>query len=144
MFCNAVYCIQSVLFLHLQQSEWTESFRAGTYMDMQMKSKSLSEKIIQNPVTQTLVIFISGGWILLEITEYFIENFGLNESARNILLTILAAVFPIVLFYSWYLSRKQARGKGKGNPPRSKKPIAVPESRYKRMLFSFSFSFAII
>jgi dienelactone hydrolase len=72
-----------------------------------MRSKSIVERIIQSPIIQTLVIFISGGWIILEITEYFIENFGLNENTRNILLVILLSILPVALFLAWYLNRKE-------------------------------------
>ena len=72
-----------------------------------MRSKTFIERIIQNPIIQTLVIFISGGWIILEITEYFIENFGLIENARNILLIALLSILPVALFLAWYLTRKE-------------------------------------
>jgi len=72
-----------------------------------MRSKTFIERIIQNPIIQTLVIFISGGWIILEITEYFIENFGLNENVRNILLITLLSILPVALFLAWYLTRKE-------------------------------------
>ncbi|MCK4992636.1 MAG: SUMF1/EgtB/PvdO family nonheme iron enzyme [Bacteroidales bacterium] len=72
-----------------------------------MRSKTFIERIIHNPIIQTLVIFISGGWIILEITEYFIENFGLNENARNILLITLLSILPIALFLAWYLTKKE-------------------------------------
>ena len=71
-----------------------------------MKSKTLIERIIYNPIVQTIVIFISGGWIILEITEYFIENFGLNETARNIVLIALIVLLPVSVFFAWYLNRK--------------------------------------
>jgi len=71
-----------------------------------MRSNSFIDKIIHNPIIQTLVIFISGGWIILEITEYFIGNFGLNENARNILVIILLFVLPVALFLTWYINRK--------------------------------------
>ena len=72
-----------------------------------MSSKTLIERIIFNPIVQTFVIFISGGWIILEITEYFIENFGLNEKARNIALIVLIALLPIAIFFAWFLNRKK-------------------------------------
>jgi len=78
-----------------------------------MRSKTFVEGIIHNPIVQTFVIFISGGWIILEINEYFIENFGLNEATRNILLIILLSALPVAVFVSWYIGRKQ---KEKGRP----------------------------
>ena len=72
-----------------------------------MRSKSFIERIIFNPIIQTFVIFISGGWIILEITEYFIENFNLNEKARNIALIILIVTLPVAMLFTWYLHRKK-------------------------------------
>lgn len=66
------------------------------------------KKILNNPILQTIIIFISGGWIVLEITEYFIENFGLHESARKVLLIIILTVLPIAIFVAWYSTRKRA------------------------------------
>lgn len=67
-------------------------------------------KLINNPITRTLVIFVSGGWIVLEITEYFITNFGLNEAARKILLIILISFFPVIVFLLWFSNRKRKAG----------------------------------
>jgi len=64
------------------------------------------KNFIQNPILQTFAIFISSSWIVLEITDYFIENFGLNESARKILLIILLALLPVAVFLAWYLTRQ--------------------------------------
>ncbi|MFO7671110.1 MAG: SUMF1/EgtB/PvdO family nonheme iron enzyme [Bacteroidales bacterium] len=71
-----------------------------------MNPKTFLDRIIHNPIIQTLVMFISAGWIVIQVTEYFIENFGLNEKARDILLITLLSILPIVLFLEWYLNRK--------------------------------------
>ena len=72
-----------------------------------MNSNTFIEKIIRNPIIQALVIYISGSWIILEIAEYFIENFGLNESVRNILLILLLIGLPVAIFLAWSLHRKK-------------------------------------
>ena len=43
------------------------------------ESKSFIRKIISNPVIQTLAIYVSSGWILIELLEYFIAHFDLAE-----------------------------------------------------------------
>jgi dienelactone hydrolase len=80
-----------------------------------MKSETFIKRIIHNPIIQAFVIFVSGGWIILEITEYFIENFGLNENARNILLIILLSVLPVALFLTWFINRKGPAPDKEGN-----------------------------
>ena len=104
---------------------------------MESKSKSFVEKIVHNSIIQAFVIFISSGWIILEITEYFIENFGLNENARNILLIVLLCIFPIVILYAWFLYKKQKDTKKE--LPKDPVPITtlLPRGRFKRFLFSF-------
>ncbi len=102
---------------------------------MEFESKSFIEKIIHNPIVQTFVIFVSGGWIILEITEYFIENFGLNESARNILLIILLSLFPVTVFLAWYLTQKhKAKGASSKGSERADRRISVSLKRRKILL----------
>ena len=86
-----------------------------------MKSKTIIERIIHSPIIQTLVIFVSGGWIILEIVEYFIQNFGFNENIRSILLIILLSMLPVAVFFAWYLTRKQRDHKGLSSIPKTRK-----------------------
>lgn len=75
------------------------------------------KQVLNNPILQTMVIFISSSWIVLEITEYLIENFGLHENARRILLIVLLALLPVAVFLAWYLTRQpDRREKGKPTP----------------------------
>ena len=70
-----------------------------------MAEKKNIKSIISNPLIQTFLIYVSGGWIVLEMTDYFINNYDLNETFRDILLIIMLAGLPVALFLSWYLSR---------------------------------------
>jgi len=103
-----------------------------------MRSKTQIEKIIYNPIIQTLVIFISGGWIILEILEYFIGNFGLDESARNIVLIILISVLPVVIFFAWYISRKDRKldESSREEPPET--TSRIPERGFQKVIFSLT------
>lgn len=69
--------------------------------------KSLIRKIIDSPTVQAMAIYVSSGWILIEILEYFIANFGLIEKSRNILLIILLCGLPITFLMSWHLNRQR-------------------------------------
>jgi len=94
-----------------------------------MRSETFIYRIIHNPIIQTLVIFISGGWIVLEITEYFIENFELNEAARNIVLIILLSLLPIAVFIAWFSNRKKSEKESKNGmatAPLSRRRILGP------------------
>jgi len=85
---------------------------------------------ISNPLVQTFLIYVSGGWIVLEMTDYFINNYGLGETFRDILLIIMLAGLPVAIFLSWYLSRhKQVEEQDLETAPGSK-----PDDIYKTML----------
>lgn len=89
------------------------------------------KRILSNPILQTFVIFISSGWIVLEITEYLIENFGLNESARKVLLIILVCILPVALTFAWISNRKRSEREGESQAnsrPWKKRRILVPAS----------------
>ena len=61
-------------------------------------------------IYQTFLIYISGGWIALEMTDYFINKYGLNERISEILSIILLIGLPVALFLTWYLSRGKEEG----------------------------------
>ncbi len=73
-----------------------------------MAQKKNIKSIISNPLIQTFLIYVSGGWIVLEMTDYFINNYGLSETFRDILLIIMLAGLPVALILSWYLSRDKS------------------------------------
>jgi dienelactone hydrolase len=72
-----------------------------------MKPKSFIEKIIHNPIIQTFVVYISGGWIVLELTDYIINKYSLSEKISDVLPIILLSGLPVAIILAWYLSRKQ-------------------------------------
>ncbi|MCK4346154.1 MAG: SUMF1/EgtB/PvdO family nonheme iron enzyme [Bacteroidales bacterium] len=102
-----------------------------------MKSKTLIQKIISNPVIQTIVIYVSGAWVMIELVEYFIEHFSLNERVRIIILIILLCGLPIVLFLAWYISRDKETASAL---PDSKTGISkipedkIPSGKFTRLL----------
>jgi tetratricopeptide (TPR) repeat protein len=72
-----------------------------------MVQKNIFKRTISNPVVQTFLIYISGGWIVLEMTDYFINNYDLNERVRDVLLIIMLAGLPVAIFLTWYFSREK-------------------------------------
>lgn len=68
-----------------------------------MKQKTLIERLISNPLVQTLVVYVSGSWIILEMADYFIAHYGLVEPTRDILLIILLSGLPVALFVAWFI-----------------------------------------
>ena len=101
-----------------------------------MKEKTVLERIYSNPFIQTFVIYVSCGWIILEIADYFIENFSLQESIRNILLIILLCIFPIVVVFAILLYKKQRDIKKELDKEPVSESTLLPGGRYKKLLFS--------
>jgi len=78
-----------------------------------MAEKKNLKSLISNPLVQTFLIYVSGGWIVLEMADYFINNYNLSETFRDILLIILLVGLPVALFLSWNLSREKEEAKDK-------------------------------
>ena len=72
------------------------------------------KKIIFSPVIQALLIYLSSGWIILEMTDYFISNYDLIARFRDILLIIMIIGLPITLFLTWIFSREKPKEEEKG------------------------------
>ena len=70
-----------------------------------MESKSFIRKIISNPIIQTLAVYVSGSWVLIEITQFIVERFELNERFINIFLVVLLCGLPVGLIIAWLASR---------------------------------------
>jgi len=72
-----------------------------------MAQKNIIKKIISNPLVQTFLVYVSGGWIALEMTDYFINKYGLNVKISDVLSIILLIGLPVAIFLSWYLGREK-------------------------------------
>jgi len=88
-----------------------------------MAQQKKINSFISNPLVKTFLIYVSGGWIVLEMTDYFINNYDLSDTIRDVLLIIMLAGLPVALFLSWYLSReKQEEEQDLETAPASKPP----------------------
>ncbi|MEN8226598.1 MAG: hypothetical protein ABFS38_00480 [Bacteroidota bacterium] len=73
------------------------------------------KRLISSPLVQTFLIYISGSWIVLEMTDYFINHYDLTDRFRDILLIIMIIGLPVALFLTWYLSREKEEVEEKDN-----------------------------
>ena len=48
-----------------------------------MAQKKNIKSFISNPLVKTFLIYVSGGWIVLEMTDYFINESSLKRFIRN-------------------------------------------------------------
>ena len=72
-----------------------------------MANKNIIKRIISSPLIQTFLIYVSGGWIALEMTDYIINKYGLNDKINDVLPIILLIGLPVAIFLAWYLSREK-------------------------------------
>jgi len=73
-----------------------------------MAKKNKIKGSISNPLLQTFLIYISGGWVVIELSDYIINKYGFNEKISDILPIVLLIGVPITIFFAWYLSREKA------------------------------------
>jgi len=78
-----------------------------------MAQKNIIKRIISNPLVQTFLIYVSGGWIVLEMTDYIINKYSLNEKINDVLPIILLIGLPVTIFLAWYLSREKEESEEK-------------------------------
>lgn len=72
------------------------------------------KRFISNPLVHTFLIYISGGWIVLEMTDYFINNYGLATRFRDILLIIMIIGLPVAILLTWIFTREKKEEELKG------------------------------
>ncbi|MEA3460813.1 MAG: tetratricopeptide repeat protein [Bacteroidota bacterium] len=77
------------------------------------ENKSI-KKFISLPVIQTFLIYLSSGWIILEMTDYFINHYDLTARFRDIMLIIMIIGLPIALLLTWIFSREKPKEEEKG------------------------------
>jgi dienelactone hydrolase len=72
-----------------------------------MAHKNIIKRIIANPLVQTFLIYISGGWMALELTDYIINKYGLSEKISDVLPIILLIGLPVAIVLAWYINREK-------------------------------------
>lgn len=83
-----------------------------------MEQKNFITRVISSPVLQAILIYVSGAWIALEITDYIITNYGMSDKVRDVLAIILLCGLPVAVFLTWYTGRL----KEGSAPPHQKEP----------------------
>lgn len=77
------------------------------------KQASFFHKLSSNPLIQTIVFYVSTAWILLEMSNFLVENYELSERMLDILLLVLVCGFPVTLTLVWYFSKRARHKTGK-------------------------------
>ena len=100
-----------------------------------MAQKNIIKRIISNPLVQTILIYVSGGWIALEMTDYFINKYGLNDRISDVLSIILLIGLPIALFLSWYLSRENTEGEETSQGEHIQGSLTIQKDQRARIIY---------
>jgi TolB-like protein/Flp pilus assembly protein TadD len=79
-----------------------------------LSEKKNIKKIISLPVIQAFLIYLSSGWLILEMTDYFISHYDLTARFRDILLIIMIIGLPVTLFLTWIFNREKPKEEEKG------------------------------
>ncbi len=101
-----------------------------------MAQKNIIKRIISSPLVQTFLIYISGGWIALEMTDYIINKYGLNERISDVLPIILLIGLPVAIFLAWYLGRDKEDGIITDQDEISEESLSIPKDKTPRVLLS--------
>jgi len=72
-----------------------------------MGSDSFFRKATSNIVIQTLAIYVSSSWVVIEIMQFLTDRFGWSEGFFNVLLIVLLCGLPVALFISFLLWREK-------------------------------------
>jgi len=75
-----------------------------------MAKQNSIKRIISSPLVQTFLIYLSGGWIALEMTDYFIRKYNLSERISDVLSIILLIGLPVAILLAWYLGSEKDEG----------------------------------
>jgi dienelactone hydrolase len=100
-----------------------------------MAKQNLIKRIISSPLVKTFVIYLSGGWIALEMTDYFIRKYDLNEKISDVLSIILLIGLPVAILLAWHLSRKQDDTEESSSTKESKKSRISISLKSRNILF---------
>lgn len=88
------------------------------------KQAPFLQKLSSNPFVQAVVFYVSASWILVEMSNFFVDKYELSERMIDILLLILVCGFPVVLLVVWYLSKRASQKEGEKKSSRKSSPQA--------------------
>jgi dienelactone hydrolase len=110
-----------------------------------MATKNFIKRIISSPVVQIILIYISGAWIVLEMTDYIINKYNLNEKISDILPVVLLIGLPVTVFIAWILGREKKEDVEVKTGPSSKvKSNRIFKGRLRKSWFSIPLAVIVV
>ncbi len=66
----------------------------------------LLHKLAERRLVQTAAVYAGGAWLLLEATDFFVDNYALSARMLDIAVLLIVLGFPAALIIAWYHGEK--------------------------------------
>lgn len=66
----------------------------------------LLHKLAERRLVQTAAVYAGGAWLLLEATDFFVDNYALSPRMLDIAVLLIVLGFPAALIIAWYHGEK--------------------------------------
>ena len=66
----------------------------------------LLHKLAERRMVQTAAVYAGGAWLMLEATDFFVDNYALSPRMLDIAVLLIVLGFPAALIISWYHGEK--------------------------------------
>ena len=66
----------------------------------------LLKRLAERRIVQTAAVYAGGGWLLLEATDFFVDNYALSARILDVAVLLIVLGFPAALIISWYHGEK--------------------------------------
>jgi len=63
-------------------------------------------RLAERRLVQTAAVYAGGAWLLLEATDFFVDNYGLASRLLDIAVLLIVLGFPAALIIAWYHGEK--------------------------------------
>ena len=66
----------------------------------------LLHKLAEKRMVQTAAVYAGGAWLMLEATDFFVDNYALSPRLLDIAVLLIVLGFPAALIIAWYHGEK--------------------------------------
>ena len=66
----------------------------------------LLHKLAERRMVQTAAVYAGGAWLMLEATDFFVDNYALSPRMLDIAVLLIVLGFPAALIIAWYHGEK--------------------------------------
>jgi TolB-like protein len=74
----------------------------------------LLQQLNEKHLVRTTIVYIGGGWLLLEATGFFVDNYALSRSFIDVVVLLVVLGFPAALIISWFHGEKGRQDVARG------------------------------